>query len=126
MEIREGLFYLKTHQWMKKENDEVLVGITDYAQSELRSVVFVNCPEVGDSVVAGESFAEVESVKVVSEVISPVSGIVSEVNEDLLDSPEQINESPYDAWLVRVKNVLETAELLTAEQYRNFLVSMGR
>ncbi len=122
MEIREGLKYLKTHQWMKEEPDgQALVGITDYAQAELRALVFVTLPEVGDEITAGSTFGEVESVKVVSEVYAPVSGVVSEVNEELLDEPERINEAPYEAWLIKVKDVSETGELLSAEEYRNLL-----
>ena len=122
MEIREGLKYLKTHQWMKEEPDgQALVGITDYAQAELRALVFVTLPEVGDRITAGEPFGEVESVKVVSEVYAPVSGVVSEVNEELLDEPGRINEAPYEAWLIKVKDVSETGELLSEEEYKNLL-----
>lgn len=122
MEVREGLKYLKTHQWMKEEPDgRVLVGITDYAQAELRALVFVTLPEVGDKITAGEPFGEVESVKVVSEVYAPVSGVVEEVNEELLDEPGRINEAPYEAWLIKVKDISETGELLSTEEYRNLL-----
>ena len=122
MEVREGLKYLKTHQWMKEEPDgRVLVGITDYAQAELRALVFVTLPVVGDKITAGEPFGEVESVKVVSEVYAPVSGVVEEVNEELLDEPGRINEAPYEAWLIKVKDISETGELLSTEEYRNLL-----
>lgn len=125
MEIRNELKYLKTHQWMKEEADgQVLVGITDYAQVELRAIVFVTLPEVGDKVTAGEPFGEVESVKVVSEVHSPVSGVVSEINEEVLDEPECINESPYEAWLIKVKDISGTAKLLSAEEYQDLLGSL--
>lgn len=125
MEIRDGLKYLKTHQWMKEEADgQVMIGVTDYAQAELRTLVFVTLPEVGDEVTAGKPFGEVESVKVVSEVHSPVSGEVSAVNEDVLDEPERINEAPYEAWLIKVKDISGTAELLSAEEYRNLLESL--
>jgi len=122
MEIREGLKYLKTHQWMKEEQDgQVLVGITDYAQAELRALVFVTLPEVGDEITAGSPFGEVESVKVVSEVYAPVSGVVGEINEELLDEPGRINEAPYEAWLIKVKDVSQMGELLSAEEYRSLL-----
>lgn len=122
MEVKEGFRYLKTHQWMKEEPDgRVLVGITDYAQAELRALVFVTLPEVGDGITAGKPFGEVESVKVVSEVYAPVSGVVEEVNEELLDEPGRINEAPYEAWLIKVKDVSKTGDLLSAEEYRNLL-----
>lgn len=125
MEIRDGLKYSKTHQWMKEEADgQVIVGITDYAQAELRALVFVTLPEVGDKVTVGEPFGEVESVKVVSEVHSPVSGEVSEVNENVLDEPDRINEAPYEAWLIKVKDISGTAELLSSEEYRNLLETL--
>ena len=79
------------------DDTTALVGLTDYAQSELGGLVFVNLPEVGDEITAGETFADVESVKAVSDVYSPVTGVVAEINEELLDAPEKINEAPYDA-----------------------------
>lgn len=121
MELREGLLYSKSHEWVKEEGDEVVIGLTDYAQSELGDLVFVNLPEEGDEITAGESFSDVESVKAVSDVFSPVSGVVSEINEELLDAPELINESPYEAWFVKVKEVTEREELLTAEEYQAFV-----
>ena len=123
MELREGLLYSKSHEWVKEEGEEVLIGLTDYAQSELGDLVFVNLPEEGDEVTTGESFADVESVKAVSDVYSPVTGVVSAVNEELLDAPESINEAPYDAWFVRVKDISDREELLTAAEYEAFVVS---
>ena len=118
MNIPEELKYTKSHEWVKEEEDgTVLVGLTDYAQSELSDLVFVNLPEVGDEVEAGETFADVESVKAASDVYSPVSGTVAEINEELLDAPEKINEDPYGAWLVRVENVSDTVELLDCAEY---------
>lgn len=84
MELMEGLLYSKSHEWVKEEGDAVVIGLTDYAQSELGDLVFVNLPEEGDEVTVGEAFADVESVKAVSDVYSPVSGTVCEVNEELL------------------------------------------
>ncbi len=124
MKVREGLSYLKTHQWMKEEGDQVVIGITDYAQAQLQTVIFVNLPEKGVKITAGKPFAEVESVKVVSDVHSPVSGIVSEVNEELLDEPERINEDPYEMWLIKVKNVTQTAQLLSATDYKAWLETL--
>ena len=123
MESREGLLYSKSHEWVKEEGEEVLIGLTDYAQSELGDLVFVNLPEEGDEVTTGESFADVESVKAVSDVYSPVTGVVSAVNEELLDAPESINEAPYDAWFVRVKDISDREELLTAAEYEAFVES---
>ncbi len=118
--IPENLRYTKTHEWVKDEDGLSVVGLTDFAQSELGDIVFVNLPEVGDEVVAGESFADVESVKAVAEVISPVSGVVAEINEELMDKPEMINEAPYDAWFIRISDVTDTENLLDAAEYSDF------
>ena len=123
MEVREGLLYSKSHEWVKEEGDIVVIGLKDYAQSELGDLVFVNLPEEDDEVTVGEAFADVESVKAVSDVFSPVSGVVSEINEELLDAPESINEAPYDAWFVKVKDITEKEELLSAEEYKAFVES---
>ena len=123
MELREELLYSKSHEWVKEDGEEGVIGLTDDAQSELGDLVFVNLPEEGDELVVGESFSDVESVKTVSDVYAPVSGTVSEVNEELLDAPERINEAPYDAWFVKVKDITEREELLTAEEYKAFVES---
>jgi len=111
------LKYSRDDEWVRYDGDAVYVGITDYAQSELGDLVFVNLPEVDDEVIAGEALGDVESVKAVADVISPVSGVVLEVNEDLLDDASLINSDPYGSWFVKVGNVTEEAELLTAEEY---------
>lgn len=123
MELREELLYSKSHEWVKEEGEEMVIGLTDYAQSELGDLVFVNLPEEGDELTVGEAFADVESVKAVSDVYAPVVGTVSEINEELLDAPEKINEAPYEAWLVRVKDVTEKEALLSAEEYQAFVES---
>ena len=123
MELREELLYSKSHEWVKEEGEEMFIGLTDYAQSELGDLVFVNLPEEGDELTVGEAFADVESVKAVSDVYAPVAGTVSEINEELLDAPEKINEAPYEAWLVRVKDVTEKEALLSAEEYQTFVES---
>ena len=123
MELRAELKYSKSHEWIKEDGDVSVIGLTDYAQSELGDLVFINLPEVGDEVTVGEAFADVESVKAVSDVFSPVSGVVTEINEELLDAPESINEAPYDAWLVKVGEVKETEELLDADAYKAFVES---
>ena len=123
MELRAELKYSKSHEWVKVEGEEMVIGLTDYAQSELGDLVFVNLPEEGDELTVGEAFADVESVKAVSDVYAPVAGTVSEINEELLDASEKINEAPYEAWLVRVKDVTEKEALLSAEEYQAFVES---
>lgn len=125
MEFPKTLQYAKTHEWVKKDGDTVLIGLTDYAQDQLGDIVFVNLPEVGDEVAMGESFADVESVKAVSDIYSPVTGVVEEVNEELLDAPETVNGAPYDAWLIKVKDVSEEEELLDADAYEAFCKEGG-
>lgn len=120
MNFPSNLNYTKSHEWVKKEGDSVFVGLTDYAQDALGDLVFVNLPEVGDTVTISESFADVESVKAVSDVFSPVSGVVLEVNEELLDAPESINSHPYEAWFIKVNEITEEEEYMTAEEYEAF------
>ncbi len=119
MATPDTLRYTETHEWVSLEGDVALVGLTDHAQSELGDLVFVNLPEEGDDVAAGEAFGDVESVKAVSEVISPVSGTVAAVNEEVLDNPALINEAPYDAWLIKVEGVSadEIDDLMDAAAY---------
>ena len=117
--------YSKDHEWMKEEDGVVVIGISDFAQDALGDVVFVNLPGEGDDVTCGEAFGDVESVKAVSDLVSPVSGIVCAVNEDLLDEPEQLNKAPYDAWLIKVENVSDTEELLDAVAYEAFCAQEG-
>ncbi len=124
MAVQKGLLYSKDHEWVKEEGGEFVVGITDYAQSELGDLVFVNLPEEGDSVTKGEAFSDVESVKAVSDVLSPLSGVVSAINEAVLDAPESINSAPYEAWFVKVKDVTDKEELLSAEEYEEFLKTL--
>lgn len=125
MEFPKTLQYAKTHEWVKKDGDTALIGLTDYAQDQLGDIVFVNLPEAGDEVAMGESFADVESVKAVSDIYSPVTGVVEEVNEELLDAPETVNGAPYDAWLIKVKDVSEEEELLDADAYEAFCKEGG-
>lgn len=115
--IPAELSYTKSHEWVSVEDDVYTIGLTDYAQDALGDLVFVNLPEEGDEVVAGEAFADVESVKAVSDVFSPITGVVIAINEELLDAPETINEDPYGAWFVRVGNVTEVGDLLDADAY---------
>ena len=115
--IPAELKYSASHEWIKEEDGVYVIGLTDYAQSALGDIVFINLPEEGDEVTAGESFSDVESVKAVSDVFSPVTGTVCAVNEELLDDPAQVNEDPYGAWLIKVENVTATEDLLDAECY---------
>lgn len=124
MKLPEELFYSEEHEWARKEDNKVYVGITDFAQSELGDVVFVELPEVGEEFDVGDTFGSVESVKTVSELYAPVSGTVVEVNEDLEDNPEYVNESPYeDAWMIVIEmdDESELDNLLSSEQYKDVI-----
>ena len=126
MNIPEKLKYSKSHEWVKfLGEDKALVGLTDYAQDQMGSLVFVNLPEVGDEVSVGEALGDVESVKAVSEVYSPLSGTVTKVNEELLDTPEAINQDPYGAWLVEISGITAKEKLLSAEDYEEHCLEEG-
>jgi glycine cleavage system H protein len=117
LNIPEDLRYTESHEWVRMEGDTATIGITDYAQDELGDVVFIELPEEGDAFGAGESFGTVESVKAVSDLYTPVSGEVVEVNSALEDAPENINEDPYgEGWIVRLRTTDE-ADLLSPEEY---------
>lgn len=120
-EVRNDLKYTQTHEWLKLKADTAKIGITDHAQSELTDIVFVELPQVGKEVKKGEEICVVESVKSVSEIYSPVSGKILNVNKKLEESPETINKSPYDdGWLVEIKveNKSEINGLLNADSYK--------
>ncbi|HAR40126.1 MAG TPA: glycine cleavage system protein GcvH [Coprothermobacter sp.] len=125
MKVLEGLKYSKEHEWVKAlEGNKVSVGITDFAQDELGDIVFVNLPAVGQEIKVGETLASLESVKSASDVYSPVSGKVVEVNEKLKNSPELINDDPYgEGWIAVIElsdvSVLDT--LMSAEEYKQFI-----
>jgi len=121
MNLPEDLLYTKEHEWIKKEGNKVRIGITDFAQDELGDIVFVELPEVDEAVEADETFGSVESVKTVSELYAPVSGTIVEINEELEDSPELVNESPYEeAWMmvVELDDESQLDQLLSAEEYQ--------
>ncbi|HLE09392.1 MAG TPA: glycine cleavage system protein GcvH [Thermodesulfobacteriota bacterium] len=123
MEFPKDLKYTKEHEWVRKEGDTVIVGITDYAQDSLGDIVYIELPQEGGSVTKDEPFGVVESVKAVSDLYSPVTGTVVEVNDAIGDSPEVINEDPYgDAWIIKVSPASpeELEELLTAEEYQKY------
>lgn len=120
--VIEGLYYSESHEYVKIEGDFAYVGITDYAQNALGNVVYVNLPEVDDEVEADEDFGAVESVKAASDLISPVTGTVVEVNEALEDKPELINEDPFENWIIKVQlsNTAELDNLMDAQAYEDF------
>lgn len=121
MNVPAELKYTKEHEWIRVEGDEAVVGITDYAQSQLGDIVFVECETVGDDLDAGDTFGTIEAVKTVSDLYLPVGGEVLEFNTALEDEPELVNKDPYGAgWIVKVKlaNAAELDELLSAEAYQ--------
>ena len=117
MTINPDLKYSKSHEWVRMDGDVAVIGISDFAQDALGDLVFVNLPQVGDDVTAGEAFGDVESVKAVSDLVSPVTGTVAEINEELLDAPENLNNDPYGAWIIKVDNITDTEELLDPAAY---------
>ena len=125
MNFPKELQYTKSHEWVKEADGVAEIGISEFAQDALGDVVFVNLPQEGDEVVAGEAFGDVESVKAVSDLQSPVTGVVCEVNEALLDAPEQLNSDPYGAWIIRVKEVTDREELMDADAYEAFCAEEG-
>ncbi len=146
MNYPAALKYSKSHEWVKEEDGVMVIGITDFAQDALGDVVFINLPQEGDpvtagdslgdvvfvnlpaegdSVTAGEPFGDVESVKAVSDLVCPVTGVICAVNEDLVDSPENLNSDPYGAWIIKVESVTATEELLDAADYEAFCAEEG-
>jgi len=123
-EVRDDLKYTKTHEWVEVKGKTAIVGITDHAQSELTDIVFAELPEAGKEITKGDELCVVESVKSVSEIYAPISGTIKKVNEDLEDTPEIINENPYDdGWLVEIEisNKEEVNALLDADAYKKLL-----
>jgi glycine cleavage system H protein len=121
--MKNELLFTKTHEWVRFiDETTVRVGLSDFAQKKLGDLVFINLPEVSDNVVAGETFADVESVKAVSNVYSPVTGTVRAINEVLLDQPELVNSDPLDAWFVEIEDVNEKEDLLTEEEYEELIL----
>ena len=120
MNFPAELKYSKDHEWVKFEGDTAIIGVSDFAQDALGDVVFVNLPGEGDEVNASEAFGDVESVKAVSDLVSPVSGTIVAVNEELADAPETLNSDPYGAWIIKVEGVSAQEELLDAAAYEAF------
>ena len=124
MKVPENLLYTKEHEWISKEDNAVKVGITDFAQSQLGDIIFLELPEVGDKIIAGESFGEIEAVKTVSELYAPIDGTILEVNEDLEASPDNINQDCYGTgWIIKVslEGDLESNDLLDHKAYSNLI-----
>jgi glycine cleavage system H protein len=124
MEFPEGLQYSREHEWVLVEENIATVGITDYAQTELGDIVYIELPKVGDSVTKDDPFGSVESVKAVSDIYAPVSGTVVEVNEDLAESPEMINEDPYgDSWMIKIEmsDPEDLEDLLSPQEYAEYV-----
>ena len=120
MNLPKELSYTKTHEWVKwLDETTVLVGITDHAQESLGDIVFINLPEIDQQLTKESAFGDVESVKAVSEVYSPVSGKVTKINEAILDSPEKVNQDPYGSWFMEVSEVNDKTALLTSEEYQS-------
>ena len=126
MNFPKELKYTKTHEWVRFTDEKTAyIGITDFAQDQLGDLVFVNLPSEGDALNAGEAFADVESVKAVSDVNSPVTGTVAKVNEELADAPEKMNETPYEAWFVMAEDISGAEDLMDAEAYEEFVKTEG-
>ena len=120
MNFPKELKYSSDHEWLKEDGGVAVVGISDFAQDALGDIVFVNLPAVGDEVTAGETFGDIESVKAVSDMCSPVTGTVVAVNEELNDAPEMLNNDPYGAWIIKVENVTDKSDLMDAAAYEAF------
>ncbi len=123
MKVMKDLMYTKDHEWIKVDGDMATVGMADYAQHHLGDIVYVELPEVDDEIDKGEDFSAVESVKAASDVYMPVSGKVTEVNEDLIDEPELLNKDAYANWMIKIEmtDKAELDELMTSEEYEKFL-----
>ena len=121
--ILEGLKYSDSHEWVKVDGNVALVGVSDYAQKEMGDITYVDLPEEGDDVIAGEEFGALESVKAASDLISPVSGVVVAVNAALEDTPEAVNEDAYAAWIIKVEmsNPADLDALMDAAAYKAYI-----
>lgn len=123
MKTIPSLRYTSKHQWVKVEGEYAIIGITDFAQDQLGEILFVEMPEVGDEISQDEDYGVVESSKVASDLIAPITGEVVEINEKLEDEPEYINDEPYDAWIIKVKisDESEIENLISSDEYENGL-----
>ncbi len=115
------ILYSKNHIWVEKESaDIVKIGVTDFAQEKLGSIMFVNLPDIGDFIKSGCKFGDIESIKTVSDLISPVDGKVTMVNDDVVDEPDIVNEEPYNSWLIKVSAISFADDLMSEDEYRIF------
>ena len=124
MTIPEKLLYTKEHEWVKKEDEQVTIGITDFAQSQLGDIIFLELPEVGQKIVSGEPFGEIEAVKTVSELYAPINGTIIEINEDLEDNPDNINQDCYGSgWILKVEldGALDKDNLFNHKDYGSMI-----
>ena len=123
MKVIKGLYYSEDHEWVRLEGEEAYIGITDYAQEELGDIVYVELPEVDDEFEEDDEFAAIESVKAASDVYIPVSGRVIEINEELLDSPELLNEDAFENWIIKLEleDRSELESLMSSEEYEEFV-----
>lgn len=124
MKIPKNLFYTKEHEWADFKDDEVTIGITDYAQGQLGDVIFIEFPDIGEKFNSGDIFGEVEAVKTVSELYLPISGTITKINESLEDNPESVNSEPYGkGWLVKIspENFNDRAGLISSEEYEDLI-----
>ena len=124
MNVPDNLMYTKDHEWLEINDNSVKVGIWDFAQSQLGDIIFIDLPNIGDQLVAGEPFGEIEAVKTVSELFSPITGVVLSINESVLDNPEQINDFPYaSGWLIVISKPesQKFVELLNSGSYKKII-----
>lgn len=122
MNVPKNLLYTRSHEWVEElDGGKIRVGLTEHASEQLGDLVFINLPEVGDSVEAEGQFGDVESVKAVSDVLSPATGTVCAVNDDVLDAPESVNANPYEAWFAEISDVTAKRELLSPDDYEKLL-----
>ena len=125
MNYPNNVKYAASHEWVRYEDGVAVIGISDFAQDALGDVVFINLPVVGDEVTAGEVFGDVESVKAVSDLLSPVSGVICDVNVALEDTPEDLNSDPYGAWIIKVEHVTAEENLMDADAYEAHCAAEG-
>ena len=124
LNIPEDLIYTEEHEWVRVNEENAIVGITDFAQSQLGDIIFLELPDIDDKIIAGEPFGEIEAVKTVSELYAPVDGTVIEVNNNLEDFPEKVNQDCYgDGWIIKIKpeNKIDKEDLLDHKQYSNII-----
>ena len=124
LNIPEDLIYTEEHEWVRVNEENAIVGITDFAQSQLGDIIFLELPDIDDKIIAGEPFGEIEAVKTVSELYAPVDGTVIEVNNNLEDFPEKVNQDCYgDGWIIKIKpeNIIDKKDLLDHKQYSNII-----